>query len=76
MQQPNCSEVSRHFTQVLSTRSRPPFSIRRNTIYYWVTRKMQPDWLMIEFVGQNAGDDAVRASVDNLVNYLDSNTTA
>jgi len=28
---------------------------------------------MIEFVSQNAGDDAVRASVDNLVNYLDSN---
>lgn len=69
---PNPTVVSQKFSAVLKRRTRPPFSVKRNTIYYWLERNFRPDWLMIEYVQAN-GDDEARQVAIELENYLDNN---
>jgi hypothetical protein len=69
---PNPGVVSQKFTAVLKHRTRPPFSVERNTIYYWLRRSFKPDWLMIEYVQAN-GDDEAKQVASDLENYLDNN---
>ena len=65
------SKVADVLTEELQKRKHPPRRVPRNTIHYWVNGNAAPNWLMLEWLEQNAESEEARKFAADLLTILE-----